>query len=188
MSDMALQLDALPEPVRSILLKYSAQVFPLSRSGKCNRDAAAAIQASSPSSLLPCARAPEAAVSGLLLLAGCWDESHKVSQDIASQEGSYWHALAHRIEPDSSNAGWWFGQVGEHPIFPELHRRASETLARHNVPWTLGSAWDPLLFIEWCDQARRAPASELEAAAREIQRSEWELLFEWCALPPARNT
>ena len=184
---MALQLDAFPEPVRGILQDYSAQVLPLSRSGECNRDEAARIQASSPSALFPGARASEAALSGLLLLAGCWDDSHKLSQDIQSQEGSYWHALAHRIEPDSSNARWWFGQVGEHPIFPELHRRASQILERRRTPWTLKSAWDPVLFIEWSDKARGAPGSELERAALEIQRAEWELLFTWCALPPARN-
>lgn len=131
---MALQLDAFLEPVRGILQHYSAHVLPLSHSGECNRDEAARIQASSLSSLLPGAQAPEAAVSGLLLLAGCWDDSHKVSQAIASQEGSYWHALAHRIEPDSSNAGWWFGQVGAHPIFPQLYRKASKSwsaAARH---------------------------------------------------------
>jgi|ERR1700761_556014 len=185
MSDMALQFDAFPEPVRGLLQKYSNEVLPLSRTEKCRRDDAASIQAQEPPALLPGARSPEAAVSGLLLLAGCWDESHKVSQDIASREGSYWHALAHRIEPDSANAGWWFGQVGEHPIFPELHRRASQALARHQTPWSLKRAWDPLLFLEWCDQARLAPGSALQSAALEIQRAEWDLLFEWCALPPS---
>src|SRR5436305_1040797 len=132
---MALNLDALTDTVRNVLQKYSAQVLPLTRTGKCNRDDAAGIQSVSPSLLFPGARAPEAAVSGLLLLAGCWDESHGLSQNIASREGSYWHAIAHRIEPDTSNSGYWFRRVGEHPIFAELHRRASEILERHGAPW-----------------------------------------------------
>jgi hypothetical protein len=119
-----------------------------------------------------------------LLLAGCWEESHELSQDIPSREGSYWHGIAHRIEPDSSNAGYWFRRVGEHPIFPELHRRASGILERRGAPWALKAAWDSFLFIEWCDQARQAPGTENERIALEIQREEWELLFEWCALDP----
>lgn len=184
---MAYDLNAFRDPVRGLLEKYSAHSLPLTRTGKCSRDDAARLQESSPSVLLPGARAPEAAVSGLLLLAGCWDDSHNVSQDVASQEGSYWHAIAHRIEPDSPNAGYWFRQVGEHPVFPELYRRASGILQRCDAPWALKPAWDPFLFIEWCDEARRAPGSPLENAATEIQRAEWDLLFEWCALPPARN-
>lgn len=178
---MALRLDAFPDIVRGILEKYSLEKLPLTRSGNCDRETSAALQASGASALLPQARAPEAAVSGLLLLAGCWEDSHNVSQDIASQDGSYWHGLAHRIEPDSANAGYWFRQVGDHPIFPKLNQRASEILARHTTPWALKAAWDPFLFIRWCDEARQAPGTEIESAALEIQRAEWELLFEWCA-------
>jgi hypothetical protein len=178
---MALDLQQLSEAVRAVIV--SGQPFPLTRDRECNHGAVAGLDESHAPMLFPGARAPEAAVSGLLLLAGCWDASHKVSQDIGTQEGSYWHAIAHRIEPDSANAGWWFGQVGDHPIYPQLHRRAGEVLKRHNVPWKLKAKWDPLLFIEWCDQARRAPSSEIEQTALEIQRAEWELLFEWCASP-----
>ena len=138
----------------------------------------------SPSFLFPGARAAEAAVSGLLLLAGCWEESHESSQDISSREGSYWHAIVHRIEPDASNSAYWFRRVGEHPTFAKLHRRASEILKRRASPWKLKSAWDPFLFIEWCDEARRAPGSEKEQAALEMQRAEWDLLFAWCAREP----
>jgi hypothetical protein len=42
-------------------------------------------------------------------------------------------------------------------------------------------AWDPLRFIEICEQARRRPGSALERAALEIQRAEWQLLFDYCA-------
>lgn len=181
---MEIKSDALTDTVREVLQKYSASELPLTKTGKCSSRDAASIQSASPSLLFPGARAPEAAVSGLLLLAGCWEESHQVSQDIESQEGSYWHAIAHRIEPDSSNAGYWFGRVGEHPIFAELSRRSSEILERSAAPWVLKAAWDPFLFVEWCEQARRSPGSKKERAALEIQRAEWELLFNWCALAP----
>jgi hypothetical protein len=170
------------EPVRDVLQKYSAHVLPLTRTGECNRDDAAGIQSMSPSVLFPGARAPQAAVSGLLLLVGCWDESHELSQGIEFGEGSYWHAIAHRMEPDASNAGYWFRRIGEHHIFAELHRRASEILERRDARWELKPAWDPLLFIKWCDEARQAAGSDKEHAALEIQRAEWNLLFEWCAV------
>ncbi len=179
---MALELDAFAEPVRGVLRKYSAHLLPLTRTGSCNRDDAASIESVSPSLLCPGARAAEAAVSGLLLLFGCWDESHQLSQAIGSREGSYWHAIAHRIEPDASNSAYWFRRVGQHPIFAELHRRASSVLERQNAPWKLRPAWDPFLFIEWCDEARQIPGSDKEQTALKIQRAEWDLLFTWCAL------
>jgi hypothetical protein len=180
---MALDIDAFQEPVRGILSSYADHLLPLTRSGKCNSEDSARLRQTEASSLFPAARAPEAALSGLLLLLDCWDDSHQVSQDIPSADGSYWHGLAHRTEPDSANAGYWFGQVGPHPVFPKLREAAVEILQRSNVPdWKLKPAWDPFLFIEWCDQARRAPGSAKQRAALEIQRAEWDLLFNWCAL------
>ncbi len=179
---MADELDAFAEPVRDVLEKYLARELPLTRTGGCNPEDAATIQSVSPSLAFPGARAGEEAVSGLLLLAGCWDESHKLSQDIVSHEGSYWHAIAHRLEPDSANSAYWFRRVGEHAVFAELHRRASGILDRSAVPWKLKTAWDSFLFIEWCEDARQVPASNKEQAALKIQRAEWDLLFEWCAM------
>jgi hypothetical protein len=129
----------------------------------------------------PGARNAQAALAGALLRAGCWEESHTVAQDISSAEGSYWHGIIHRMEPDASNAGYWFRQVGKHPIFPELHRRAQEILAAGGPQhWRLKNTWDPFLFIEWCEEARKAGGAA-EAAALEIQMAEWQLLFDWCS-------
>jgi hypothetical protein len=186
---MPVPVDAFEEPVRGILTRYATHLLPLTRTANCTSEDAAAIRQAGASALFPAARAPKAALSGLLLLLGCWDESHQVSQDIPSSDGSYWHGIAHRIEPDASNAKYWFGQVGPHPIFPKLRDAAAEILQRGDVPdWNLEPAWNPFLFIEWCDQARRAPGARKECAALEIQRAEWDLLFESCALPRNRNT
>lgn len=174
----------LPEPAAGILAKTANAQLGLTRSASCDRASAQLLTSSPAASLFPQAPHPEAAVSGLLLLLGCWDESHNVSQDISSREGSYWHGIAHRIEPDSANAGYWFRRVGDHPIFPHLHSRAVEILdSEPGLPWRLKSAWDPFLFIQWCDEARLATGSIKERAALQMQTAEWELLFHWCAGP-----
>jgi len=138
--------------------------------------------ATPPPSLFLKARDAPAALSGLLLLLGCWEKSHDIAQGVDSREGSYWHAIIHRMEPDSGNSSYWFRRVGEHPIFPQLYDAAAGVLAKTAPPgWTLTNRWDPYLFIEWCDEARTAKGSNKELAAVEIQRAEWELLFAWCA-------
>jgi|SRR5579875_290062 len=168
----------------NILSRCSNRTLPLTRDAHCRHNEAQVLLNSAPAALFPDARHPDAALAGLLLLMGCWDESHKISQDIPSAEGSYWHAIAHRIEPDSFNSGYWFRRVGTHPIFPNLRARSAEILAEHShLNWRLKQTWDPFLFIEWCDEARADPKSEKARLSRQIQQAEWKLLFDWCALP-----
>src|SRR5712672_4382044 len=71
------------------------------------------------------ARVVPAIRAGLYLYFDCWEQAHEVAQDINTPEGSYWHAIVHRQEPDPGNAGYWFRQVGSHAIFPALQLRAA---------------------------------------------------------------
>jgi hypothetical protein len=116
---------------------------------------------------------PQAALAGLYLYFGYWDEAHETAQAVETREGSYWHAIVHRQEPDAGNAGYWFRQVGAHPIFPALRARAAE------IGFDAGSVWNPAAFVEYCERARRDPGSEMERRAREVQRAEWQLLFDY---------
>ncbi len=173
------------EAVREALRKYSPDALPLTHADNCNGETAQDFLAAGAKKLFPEARSPQAALSGLLLLTGCWEQSHEVSQDIETPDGSYWHGIAHRMEPDSANATYWFRRVGEHAIFPELRERAIGILEQSGVQqWKLATVWDPYLFLEWCDEARRKPGSKEEQAACKMQGAEWELLFAWCAAQP----
>lgn len=158
------------------------RLMPLA-SGECSSpQALQALRQVTPRGLFPDARDPEAAVSGLYLYFSCLDESHALSQDIPTVEGSFWHAIMHRQEPDAGNSGYWFRRVGRHPIFPALRDAASSIVAAHpGSALTIPAQWDPFQFIQTCELARSRPGSELEQTALEIQRAEWQLLFDYCA-------
>jgi hypothetical protein len=112
--------------------------------------------------------------------AGMWlrfnylDESHKISQDLATPEGSFWHGILHRREPDPSNAAYWFRRVGDHPIFETLAREARDLGLRMQ-----SERWNPFDFIDQCEK-NRGRDSVQELLLRQVQRREWELLFDWC--------
>ncbi len=144
--------------------------------GRCSSEEARRRLAAAKAPLLfPGARAPEAAMAGLYLYFSCIDEAHEVAQNISTPEGSYWHAIVHRQEPDAGNSSYWFARVGAHPLFPALRETAAE------IGVDLGRRWDPVAFIDLCENARLRPGSPEERRALEVQRAEWQLLFGYCA-------
>jgi len=168
---------AYGEAVSSILALdgNGARLMPLAM-GRCSREQVRALlQTKTARGLFPHARAPEAAMAGLYLYFSCMDEAHEIAQGVGSAEGSFWHAILHRQEPDAGNASYWFGRVGAHPIFPALRERAAA------LGVDFGARWDPFAFIDLCEKARTKPGSAAEMQAMEVQRAEWQLLFEYCA-------
>jgi hypothetical protein len=139
--------------------------------------------------LFPHSNAPAGALAGLWLYFSCFDEAHRLAQDDPSPEGSYWHAILHRQQPDPANSAYWFRRLGTHPVFPALAALARQILSRYpdvrlaDARLELANHWNPFEFIHFCERAAARPGSAAEQAALEIQRAEWQLLFDYCARP-----
>ena len=88
----------------------------------------------------------DAVVSGLLIWNDCEEESHVLAQGLNTAEGSYFHAIIHRREPDIWNSNYWFKRSGNHPVF-----RLMFDFVQQNVSEKLGAKllsnkeWDPEL-------------------------------------------
>ena len=164
------------------LAENGERLMPLAEGDCCSPSALRRIRDAKVDELFPGAHAPQAALAGLYLYFSCRDEAHEVAQADSSAEGSYWHGILHRQEPDADNASYWFRRVGKHPVFPGLLQAAEDIAAAHpDAGLHFAKTWDPFAFIEICERARRQPGSELERAACEIQRAEWQRLFDYCA-------
>jgi hypothetical protein len=111
-------------------------------------------------------QAPVACRAGLWLLHDFLDESHSISQDDHSAEGSFWHAIMHRREPDPSNSKYWWRRVGPHPVLKQLRDAG--------VGFTT-----PEAFVDECERVRDS-GSPAEDHAKQVQLLEWKLLLDWC--------
>ena len=104
------------------------------------------------------------------------DKSHQISQSLDTPEGSFWHGVMHRREPDFANAKYWFRRVGQHELYGPLAEEArklvrEETTAGNRRELTQGKGgllvkngvlgkevrffneqeiWDPLRFVDLC--------------------------------------
>ena len=123
-------------------------------------------------------------IAGVWLLHDFLDESHKLSQDIDTPSGSFWHAIMHRREGDFGNAKYWFRRVGRHPVFDSLGQRAAEMAAERGdvkivEKLTPHGQWDPFAFVHFCEAAVRSRTDSRNLCI-DIQQAEWELLFDYC--------
>lgn len=113
---------------------------------------------------------------GRACLAGLWlrfnflDESHRISQDINTTTGSFWHAIMHRREPDPSNSKYWWRRVGSHPVLEQLQEQSLALGYDYRSPYD---------FVDHCERVRGSGSAEEQLAER-IQALEWRLLFDYC--------
>ncbi|MEM7782349.1 MAG: hypothetical protein AAF623_03275 [Planctomycetota bacterium] len=107
-------------------------------------------------------RMAKCCLSGVWLLHHFLYESHEISQEIPTSEGSYWHGIMHRMERDYWNSKYWYRQVGDHTVYRSV-----------------GDDWDPHLFVDQCEEAE---ANGDLASVQPIAATEWKCLFEYCYL------
>jgi uncharacterized protein (DUF433 family) len=126
-----------------------------------------------------------ALAAALLQIHDFWDASHSAAQEADDRgeraNSAYWHGIAHRREPDSGNASYWFRRVGRHPIMARLAEEARPLLEASGelaVADRLASrgGWNSSAFIDLCNDGR--PAGGLTELARKLQRLEMILLMD----------
>jgi len=183
---MRFQAESYSEPVRQLLsaAEQGFRLQPLVLERKVPHEVAQQLRSARLDEWFPHARAPREALAGLWLYFGGFDEPHAIVQSMNTPEACFWHAILHRREPDPDNSSYWFRRVGNHPIYPEL-AAVARTLADQypQAGFRVAASWDPYEFIWFVERARARPGSPAERLAVEIQRAEWQLLFDFCARP-----
>ena len=121
--------------------------------------------------------------SGLLLWNDALDSSHEIVQNIGTKTGNYWHAIMHRRESDYSNAKYWFGRVGKHPIYFQLlcyAQELSQTEQQEEYTKILESndEWNPAQFVDWCQAATNSEDNK-KTFLEQIQLKELQLLIDF---------
>lgn len=201
---MSTATERYPQAIRELLLPSGVQM-PLD-AGSGNESARARLAKLKPADIAPSGVVDQdmaaACVAGLWLLHNFLDESHRISQDLQSTTGSYWHGIMHRREGDYDNAKYWFRQTGAHPAFVPLRQAARDEYMRDSrgrsdttrafAPLDILTlldgerAWNPYAFVDLCKAACHGRA-DLDKSCRTIQMLEWRTLFDYCFEHAGRN-
>lgn len=127
--------------------------------------------------------------AGLFLWHDYLEEGHELCQSIEGEgedrPGDYWHAIMHRREPDYANAKYWFRRLGAHANFQNMPAAVDRILAVNPAAdaalWRNrllpGERWNPVAFVDFCEECARNEESESARFARQIQRAEMALLL-----------
>lgn len=128
--------------------------------------------------------AARACHSGLWLLHDFLDESHGISQDLDTAEGSFWHAIMHRREGDFSNSKYWYARCAGHPSQATLAAQAPRLIntmpADKAMLRLIATGWNAPAFVDLVEQVHEHPSDPRHAAAVALQRLEWQVLFDHC--------
>lgn len=124
------------------------------------------------------------------MLAGLWlwhdwlDESHRLSQNIETPSGSFWHAILHRREGDFSNGKYWYARCASHPTMQAMAANAPKLVNSFPADKALlrlvATGWNASAFVDLVEQVHQAPQDPRHALAVALQKLEWQLLFDHC--------
>lgn len=124
--------------------------------------------------------------SGLWLIAGDLDQSHSISQELKHVDGGYWHGLMHRREGDFWNAKYWFKQIKQHAVYPQLATISSQRFDSLAVHPQIG--WNPAKFVDLCEQAvGRGKVRHQECTDLAWVETQLLLAHCWCLAWPQSN-
>jgi hypothetical protein len=113
-----------------------------------------------------------AAKSAFWLLAGDLDRSHTISQDLKTNDGSFWHGVMHRREGDFGNAKYWFRMAGSMPFYSDLAKAlATESMLAGAFN---DSDWNACDFVDMCQRAVRV-GGDLQQQCVLAQWIEWQV-------------
>jgi hypothetical protein len=125
-----------------------------------------------------------AVLSGLWLFLDALDESHRLSQEIVSTTGSFWHAIMHRREGDFSNSKYWYNRCANHHVLRLLGAvagsLAGDSAADRTVARALSDGWNPNGFVDLVAAVHDKPNDPRHAVAVKLQKAEWSGLFDYC--------
>jgi hypothetical protein len=181
--------DSTPNPAQLLELLNTPEPPSLGPGPRTGREELASLSPRLDQALAGLSPAAEKLIRSLVLL---WhdhlEQSHSLSQEIQSRDGSYAHGIMHRREPDYGNARYWFQRVGDHPCYSAIGERvqklegapAKEMISRLAPHRKL----DPFAFIELCEEAAgQSEEAPLLQFLRNVQQIEFEVLLEHFARP-----
>jgi hypothetical protein len=124
--------------------------------------------------------------SALYLYFDCFDESHQISQEHEDLHGNWLHAIAHRREPDASNAKYWYRRTKiPLTVHAVLHKEVMDVVFAEVSPvldplvfkMLKSEIWEPEPFVDLCAQVMdQDPASSPYRALARMQEMEWGTL------------